>query len=237
MDRTFVEKIEEMSEPHIREIDGYTYTDKSLKVVSTPKVPTLEFNTLRGLVEVIKAEMTNFAETMIVNIRNHHTVEVHTGINFQDRSREIPYIAKAELPDVKFDRWLDYENMMIMLKSRFVETPETLDVVQLLGTITDEKSAQMTDDGFTQTVVVRKGIALKNNKVVKPIVKLKPFRTFTEVEQPESEFLLRLSDGGNVALFEADGGTWKLEARHRIAEYIKTMLAEFVEKGQVIVTE
>ena len=237
MDRTFVEKIEEMSVPHICEVDGYTYTDKNLKVVSTPKVATIEFNTLRGLVEVIKSEMNNFNTTMIINIRNHHTVEVHTGIDGQDRSRETPYIAKAELPDVKFDRWIDYENMMIMLKSRFVETPETLDVVQLLGTITDEKSAQMTDDGFTQTVVVRKGIALKNNKVVKPIVKLKPFRTFTEVEQPESEFLLRLSDGGNVALFEADGGVWKLEARHRIAEYIKTLLAEFVEKGQVIVTE
>ena len=29
------------------------------------------------------------------------------------------------------------------------------------------------------------------------------------MEQPESEFLLRLDDDGNVGLFEADGGMWK----------------------------
>lgn len=237
MDRTFIEKIEEMSAPHIEEIGGYNYTDKKLSVIEEPQVKTIEFNTLRGMTEVLKREIKDFNATIIVNVRSHNRVEIHSGIATTDRNREAPYVCNAELISINFDRWLDYEPMMIMLKSRFVETPELQNVIQLLGTITDEKSAQTTDDGFTQTVVVRKGIALKDNKVVKPIVKLKPYRTFNEVDQPESEFLLRLSDGGSVALFEADGGAWKLEARHNIAEYIKEQLAELVESGKVIVTE
>jgi hypothetical protein len=46
-------------------------------------------------------------------------------------------------------------------------------------------------------------------------VKLSPYRTFREVAWPESEFVFRLrSRGGGVpecALFEADGGKWKLD--------------------------
>ena len=61
--------------------------------------------------------------------------------------------------------------------------------------------------------------------MTKPIVRLSPYRTFREIEQPESQFLLRIrtDDRGNaeVALFEADGGVWRNEARLRIAEYLK----------------
>lgn len=237
MDKSFLEKLERMAEPHIVEVNAFNYTDKDLSVVETPRVSTLEFNTIRGMTELIKREFGAFDEAVIVNVRNHKTVEAHSGINMCDRTRENPYVSTAELINIPFDKWLPYEDMMIMLKSRFVETPELLQVVQLLGTITNEKSAQAVDDGFTQTVVVRKGIALKDNKVVKPIVKLKPYRTFNEVAQPESEFLLRLSENGTVALFEADGGAWKLEARRNIANYIREELKELVEKGSVIVTE
>ena len=115
--------------------------------------------------------------------------------------------------------------MMIALKSKFVQTPELLELVKLLGSITEQNSAQVSDDGFSQNVVVRKGIALKDNRTINPIVKLKPYRTFAEIDQPESEFLLRLSDGANVALYEADGGAWKLEARKRIADYLREALS------------
>lgn len=237
MDRTFIEKIEEMAAPNIVSENGFDYSDKKLYQIKTPCVEPIEFNTIRGMIELIKRENTAFSDVFIVNVRNHKTVEAYSGICIFDRSREKPYISTAEIINIPFDKWMGYEDMMIMLKSRFVETPELLQVVQLLGTITDERSAQTVDDGFTQTVVVRKGIALKDNKVVKPIVRLKPYRTFNEVDQPESEFLLRLSDGGNVALFEADGGAWKLAARNNIANYIRNELSDLIESGRVIVTE
>lgn len=116
--------------------------------------------------------------------------------------------------------------MMIALKSKFVPTDELNELVKLLGTITEENRTAISDDGFTQSVNVKQGIALIGNKAVNPIVKLKPFRTFVEVDQPESEFLIRLRQGGEVALFEADGGAWKLEARHNVAENLRELLSD-----------
>jgi hypothetical protein len=64
-----------------------------------------------------------------------------------------------------------------------------------------------------------------------PIVRLSPYRTFREIEQPRSEFLLRVRSGSsegvvNAALFEADGGAWRHTAMTSIAEYIKKELPE-----------
>lgn len=64
---------------------------------------------------------------------------------------------------------------------------------------------------------------MKAQKKVEPKVKLKPYRTFREIEQPASVFLFRLKnrDGAppECALFEADGGAWKLEATDKIGKY------------------
>ena len=77
-----------------------------------------------------------------------------------------------------------------------------------------KNSVTSEDNGVTQTVEARKGIALKAREQVKPRVPLCPFRTFLEVEQPESEFLVRMREGGEIGLFEADGGMWKLDAKN-----------------------
>lgn len=237
MDRTAIEKIVELGAPNYHEEYGCTYTDKQLHVIQEPQVSELTFHTLDGLIYALKEEYNNFNGPLLIDVNDEESVTVYSAINCTDRQREIPYRVSAELIEIPFNRKLDYETMMITLKSKFVQTSQLLDLVQLLGTITEENSAKLSDDGFTQTVVVRKGIALKDNKVVNPRVRLKPYRTFCEVDQPESEFLVRLSEGGYVALYEADGGAWKLQARRNVAEYLKSALSVLVEAGEVIVVE
>jgi hypothetical protein len=237
MDRTAIEKIVELGAPNILEANEYRYTDKPLSVIKEPAVSTLTFHTLGGLVKTLRKEHHIFNGPLVIDVFDEETVRVYAAINVGDRQREEPYKVKAELIDIPFNSTLSYENMMIMLRSKFVETPELLEVVKLLGSITEENSAAASDDGFTQTVVVRKGIAMKENKTVRPIVKLKPYRTFSEVDQPESEFLLRLSEGARVALYEADGGAWTLQARRNVADYLKDNLSDLIESDEVIVVE
>lgn len=40
---------------------------------------------------------------------------------------------------------------------------------------------------------------------------------------------------GHPALYEADGGAWKLEAKRSIAAYLGGQLADLVESGNVVV--
>ena len=91
------------------------------------------------------------------------------------------------------------------------------------------------DNGISQEVSVRTGAVLKEQKTVQPIVHLQPYRTFLEVEQPASDFLLRLDKEGRPALDEAGGGAWKLEAKRNIAAYLGEKLADLIESGNVVV--
>ena len=91
------------------------------------------------------------------------------------------------------------------------------------------------DNGVSQEVEARTGVSLKQLVQVKPRVQLRPYRTFLEVEQPESEFILRLDNDGNVGLFEADGGMWKMQAKASIVAYFEEKLAEEVKDGKIVV--
>ena len=64
-----------------------------------------------------------------------------------------------------------------------------------------------------------------------------PYRTFIEVEQPESKFIFRMREGGACALFEADGGAWKLDAQNAVYEYLKDRLKEEIESKAVILMQ
>ena len=231
-----INRILELSAPNYKEIGDRIYSDKSMKLIAPPHVSTLSFNTLKGFINTIINEIEE-DERLIISVANPKQVTAYSSVGPVDMIREEPYNAIADVKEFSFGQFMDYEMMMISLKSRFVQTAALNNLIALLGTITEENNAAVSDDGFKQTVTVRKGVALKENADVNPIVKLKPYRTFIEVNQPESEFIVRLQAGGKVALFEADGGAWKLEARENIAEFLRFELQLLIDKGNVIVVE
>ena len=65
--------------------------------------------------------------------------------------------------------------------------------------------------------------------VVPNPVKLIPYRTFQEVEQPSSLYVFRTKDDGGEPMFklvEADNGLWKNAAMKKVKEYFEFELAE-----------
>ena len=81
----------------------------------------------------------------------------------------------------------------------------------------------MADDGVSQTVQAKKGIASVENVVLPNPVTLRPYRTFVEVEQPASKFVFRArdDDGMEFMLVEADGGAWRGEAMKNIKTFLE----------------
>ena len=62
--------------------------------------------------------------------------------------------------------------------------------------------------------------------------KLIPYRTFLEVKQPESDFIFRMReghDGVECAIFEADGGAWKMEAMREISKCLRNYLENYTQ--------
>lgn len=129
------------------------------------------------------------------------------------------------------------EVALIELRSLCIPNEGTAYLLDLLSRMTNENSVSTNDNGVTQTVEARQGVALNAVVEIKPRVMLRPFRTFLEVEQPESEFLLRVDPDEGIGFFEADGGIWKLEAKKNIADYFLKNMGDLIDAGKVVVMQ
>ena len=102
-------------------------------------------------------------------------------------------------------------------------------ILKFAGTVEANTIAEYGDDGVTQKATVKTGIASKSDAIVPNPVHLRPYRTFLEVEQPASDFIFRMKqdkyDGVSCAIFEADGGAWKMNATKAIKEYLQFELS------------
>lgn len=239
--RAAIEKIEDMAtkaDVKLFEIHGKQYSTKQLhkieKEYDSPRGITL--NTLESLADIIKIELEKAYQPLFVNVKSPTKVDVFSTYHHeQDCRREYIYAAEAELPNIVLNDFLSHESFMIALRSKFVENADVEYLLDLLSKITDENSVESEDNGISQTVKARKGVVMIENVVVRSKVKLAPFRTFLEVEQPESEFLLRLQEGGRIGLFEADGGAWKLDAKERVKDLLMELLRAEIQDKKVVV--
>lgn len=99
----------------------------------------------------------------------------------------------------------------------------------------DYEVSRVVDNLLDMNTEAKSGIALSSMVKIEPRVNLQPFRTFIEVGQPASEFLLRFNERGEIGFFPADGGVWKLEATRNVATYFEEKLNDLIETGAVVV--
>lgn len=213
--------------------------DGELKIIAhKPIVPSnVTVTSLEGFVCWVKNECAETPEAkLFVEVSDYNTVNCRTERGFIEPGKTCNIINLSSRNNLFSEGFRGYEEAMIELRSKYQHTDDIDYLLKLLSSMTLENSVKSDDNGLNQQVTVRKGIALTENVPIKPIVKLKPYRTFFEVEQPESEFLLRIGDGGQVGLFEADGGMWKMTARYTIKSYLQEALKEEINDGIVIVT-
>ena len=116
---------------------------------------------------------------------------------------------------------LPVEKFVISMQASFVQDSTTAAILKMLGRMKSGTEQLTEDDGVTQTIAIKKGIVKEAWASVPNPVTLAPHRTFSEILQPASKFVLRVdSDGPSVSLHEADGGSWKDEATVSIQKYL-----------------
>jgi hypothetical protein len=231
-----IKKIVEDNRVQVIEIGERKFSTKQLTEIK-PKKDTasgIRFSDLFSIVEIVKREKEKFVRPLYVNIETERSVSVITSLDL-DKEREEPYSAVAEGSKFNFGCSYDYEKFVIAIRSLFVQTEDTTGLLELLKKVSNVDSVEMEDDGVTQKVVAQQGAMLATNLKVAPIRKLAPFRTFMEVEQPESEFLFRLDKNNCFSLYEADGGAWKIKAKKNIRLFFEQALNEEIAAGDVVI--
>ena len=238
-----IEKIQKDATPNIFNMWDGKYTDKKLERIDKElRAEPFEFHSLNSLASFLADNNDLIEYTRIIKVEDERTVSVYSPLN-GDRKREVIARAVALTPDFGFERFMDTETFIIATQAKFLPNEDLEKVQNFAGTVQTKTVNQYSDDGISQSAVVKTGIASKDECIVPNPVTLRPFRTFTEVEQPESRFVFRLKDGNQygaacvlAALFEADGGAWKLEAMKNIGEYLRKICAEKEVKNYTIVS-
>lgn len=233
-----LEYINGLKEPKIEMIHGDYYSDKPLHRIDfySPKAgEAINISTLTGLVDYINEHIDEHSDKMIVHVASPTHVRLYSQL---DENREREYISevKALLPDFRFGMYTEQESFCISLQSKFIQNGDRDLLLKFAGTVQNGTIAEYGDDGVTQKATIKTGIASASDAIIPNPVTLKPYRTFLEVEQPESKFVFRMKDlnGVQCALFEADGGAWKIEAMQRIKDYLQESLKEVKDQFIVI---
>lgn len=210
----------------IVKLDQGTFTKESLSRVKEAKASVLTVSTLTGLVDYIKSDLDKLPEKLLIQVISPRKVALYSPLNV-DREREQYISAEAILPDnVVYDRFIGTEQFNIMLQSAFVDVGTKSALLKYTGLIQDEAVKTTGDDGVSQQVTVKTGVASVGQAIVPNPVELAPYRTFPEVEQPISKFIFRMQEGPRAALYEADGGAWRNKAILSIKEYLQEELKE-----------
>lgn len=238
-----IEKIQEMAaKPEVLTIDGHDYImDKDGgygEIKPELEYPdTIMLHSLDALIQFVRKEALTTNDVVFITIPDHMTVQCFTPpIDSIRWNRVYLYSAKAtDVPGWGSEVKMGFEEAMIALRTRFCPTPDTDYALRLLSSITTGGKVTFNDNGVATSIVTQKGIALQENTEIRPIVRLSPYRTFQEVPQPESQFLIRVSERA-ITIVEADGGMWKLQARRNIMQFLAAELAEEIESGKVVLT-
>lgn len=218
----------EADKPQVLEICGKTYANRNLtRYDKKPKAAYITAKTLSSMVDYIEHCNNEFTGKMIIQIIDEAEVCLMSELD-EEREREILFISRAETSEFRFDQWYDQERFMIELQANFQENEDREILLKMEGNVERKNDMAFSDDGKTQVATMQVGVASKADVIVPNPVTLIPFRTFLEIEQPESKFVFRIGNDNipKFKLIEAEGGIWKTKAVESIKEYFSDMLRD-----------
>jgi hypothetical protein len=225
-----IDKLLSLAAPTIiedKEKPSRCYSDRTLHPIQPPIPSPVNVCTLAGFLDLVSAHIENYSTDVLVHVVDHEEVQLIAKIS-DDWARRVVY-AKAELIETTgfpFGQFLNHEQFVIGVSSCFTSAADRDYLLKVASNISTERVGTSADDGISQQVGMKAGVVLKSTEILKSRVSLAPYRTFREVEQPSSEFILRVKQGAEgvvptLALFEADGGNWKIAAIENVARYLR----------------
>lgn len=214
----------DLATPAQFELLGLPYSARPLTLITPPSAPAFSVGTLDGFVNLLESGVDNFeADSTLIHVTTFGRVDL-VERKADSYGRRIAHVSAVLTEGVTtfpyFNKFGSQEDFIIGLQSHFQATPDLAGLLDLASHITGKETVKQVDSGIAQEVTVQRGSAFKEAVEVKARVSLKPFRTFRELDQPASEFIFRVKDGAQLALFEADGGAWKIAAIAGIASWL-----------------
>jgi len=231
-----IDRILELARPETVKVDGREYSTSGLNAMKVPTPAALQVHTLTALVDYLQSKIDPlYPSNTMVHVADHAQVRLLSALDGPFVQRHEYLSATPTMEPFKFGQFMGVEEFIIGVSARFQETEHREQIVKMVSSLKTGLEISLDDDGISQKATAQSGVSLSREIKLPRLVALRPYRTFPEIElQPESEFVFRIRGDEktmpSAALFEADGGKWKLEAIKSIREW----LAEKIPAGVTI---
>jgi hypothetical protein len=237
-----IQKISDMrdaAKTEIIDLHGLKYFQKpsGVELVSPPLAGSVHVHSIDAIAEYLESPDAPDTDQLFIVVANHRRVDLIQRRDPEERRAEM-VTAGLDRESFPFNQYMDIESFIIKVQTGFADSPEKSEVMKLVSGVRGDVIQKNTDDGISQKVSVEDKLERLDVQAVKPMWDLRPYRTFVEVVQPISPFLLRLKKDKNgnpcAALFEADCSGWKYDAICTIKEYLRSLPAISAAKITVI---
>lgn len=234
-----LEYILKLKDKEQMDVNGDTYIKAGTYYKVTEPLLEDKFDTftLKSVVEYIKGNVDedHAADKCVIHIVSPESVILYSGVHEEIVERKVLLKAHAITTQLSTDVYMDTEEFIIQLQSKFIDQYDRDTLIKLAGNIVDESEVTRADNGMSQNVTAKTGIAtVANIQVVNPF-RLAPYRTFAEIEQPSSPYIFRIRKGGYCALYHTGDKKWFIEAVESIYDYLSEALADEIENEAVVI--
>lgn len=227
MDSSFINAIADLSQTKTLEIGGKFYTTETVyEVVPTHyPFPAINLCSLDGLVDYVKNNIDEQDMAKCQIVCEYGKVTVVGQPQGEQRIRDVLVMAHSGAQFTGLSNWLDQESFRIWMATQFEPTPDRDAILVFLTKIIDENIKTSEDNGISQIVTAKVGVAAVGPKEVPSPLKLKPLRTFLEIDQPDGTFVFRLRKTSRIemALFEV-ATNWQRTAALDVQVYLDKAL-------------
>lgn len=215
--------------------EGWAIVDPASAIAPGPQAQALPLSTLGSVRDYVAANKDALKlDGIAAHVVSPSIVRLIGPLSDRSRTREVFVTAGAQdMTDGFLGKFMSLEDFILGLQIRFADADDRKKVLSLLSNVKNETVKSAMDDGMTQVVQAKSGVALVSEVSVPNPIMLCAYRTFRDIVQPSSLFVLRVQAGPQgglpqVGLFEADGGAWKLQAIERIREWLVKSLPKSV---------
>lgn len=227
-----INRILELAKVEVVDAKPGQLVSSKLTQVQYPTPPVLGLNTLSGIVDYVKADLELGNSGCFIHVEEFDSVSLYLP-RIQDTQQRLKVLeASAEhcMNKFKFGSRIGVEEFIIALQANFVQDETTMKLLHIVSRMKAEKITQADDDGISQQVMAKSGVVMTQQvKIPNPVV-LRPYRTFSEIEQPESSYVFRVHQAGSelpsISLTSTENSAWKVEAIQKIAKYFRDNLPE-----------
>lgn len=215
---------------------GIKHSYEQLHPIAKPVQKTLHVESLEGLTSYVNANIDGVKrKDCVVHVIDNRTVELLGAVDPAYKVRPVYVHAEmsGKLSPYPFDRFIEHEDFMIKLLCLFQSSQDHEDFIRRVSVIRKTDHDEIEDDGVSSKTSKSQGTntpgIITDRKAY--VVNLKPYRTFPEVEQPESQFIFRIKNDDPIrcSLMECDGGAWINKARENIKVYLAKELNDHVD--------